>query len=112
MLFSLTSALILIAARLHFLCTNNIVEYEACIIGLKVAIDLCIDEIEVYRDSELIIFQATRDWFIQEEKFLDYDECLQILSKNFEYLTFDYIGRRKNHFVDTLAKLVLMIDTP
>lgn len=56
MLISPTSVLILIVTRLHFQCTNNITEYEACIIGLKAAIDLGIDELEVYGDSSLVIF--------------------------------------------------------
>lgn len=60
-LISPTDILIPIAARLHFQCTNNIVEFEACIIGLKAAIDLGIDELEVYGDSTLVIFQATGD---------------------------------------------------
>lgn len=83
MLISPTGVLIPIAMRLHFQCTNNIAEYEAYIIGQKAAIDLGINELEVYGDSTLVIFQATEDWFIREEKFLDYHECLQILSKSF-----------------------------
>lgn len=106
-----TSALIPTTARLHFLCTNNIAESEACIIGLKAAIDLGIDELEFYGDSALVIFQATGDWFIQE-KFLYHYECLSILSKNFEYLTFNYIGKRRNSFVDALVTLASMIDIP
>lgn len=78
-------------------------KYKAYIISLKVTIDLGIDELEVYEDSTLVTFQATEDWFIQEEKFLDYHECLQILSKIFEYLTFNYIGIRRNSFTDALA---------
>lgn len=111
-LISPTGALISIAVRLCFPCTNNIAEYEACIIGLKVAIDLGINELEVYGDSALVIFQATGDWFIRKEKFLDYHECLQILSKSFECLTFDYIGRNRNQFADALATLASMIDVP
>lgn len=61
MLISLTGALILIVVRLHFLCSNNIAEYEACFIGFKVVIDLGINELKVYEDSALVIFQATRD---------------------------------------------------
>lgn len=49
-------ALILIAVRLHFPCTNNIAKYEACIIDLKTTIDLGIDELEVYGDLTLVIF--------------------------------------------------------
>lgn len=39
-LISPTNALIPIAVRLDYPCTNNIAEYEACIVGLKAAIDL------------------------------------------------------------------------
>lgn len=108
---SLTGTLILIAVRLQLPCTNNIAKYEACIIGLKAAIDLGIDELEVYGESTLVIFQATGDQVIRE-KFLNYLECLQILSKSFEYLTFDYISRRRNSFVDALATLASIIDIP
>lgn len=92
--------------------TNNIAEYEACIIIFIVAIDLGIDELEVYEDFVLVILQATGDWYILEEMFLDYHECLQILFKSFKHLTFDYIGKRRNSFTDALATLASMIDIP
>ena len=44
-------------ARLMFDCTNNIEEYEACIMGLKEAIDLRIKILDVYGDSALVINQ-------------------------------------------------------
>ncbi|XP_057999284.1 uncharacterized protein LOC131178343 [Hevea brasiliensis] len=47
-----------IAIRLKFDCTNNVVEYEACISGLQAAIELKIRKLEVYGDSALIIYQV------------------------------------------------------
>jgi hypothetical protein len=47
-----------LTARLLFDCTNNIVEYEACIMGLEGAIDLRIKTLEVYGDSALVIYQV------------------------------------------------------
>ena len=35
--------------------TNNIVEYEACITGLQTALDLGIRQLEIHRDSNLVI---------------------------------------------------------
>lgn len=110
-LISPIGSLILTVTRLHFLCTNNIAKYEACTIYLKAAIDLDIDELEVYEDSALVIFQAIGNWFIRE-KFLDYHECLQILSKSFEYLTFNYTSGRRNSFTNAQATLASMIDIP
>lgn len=109
-LVSPTNAIIPISIRLCYPCTNNIVEYEAWITGLKDAINLGITELEVFGDSTLVIFQATREWFIRGEKFLDYNDYLQALSKNFEYLSFSLVARSKNQFVDALATLASMID--
>ena len=42
-------------SRLTLTCTNNVVEYEACIMGLEEAIDLRIKVLDVYGDSALVI---------------------------------------------------------
>lgn len=47
--------------KLCFDCTNNIVEYKACILGLKVAIYLRIKILEVYGDSTLLIHKIRGD---------------------------------------------------
>jgi ribonuclease HI len=41
----------LIACRLEFQCTNNIVEYEALIQGLKKAVDMKVKMVKVFGDS-------------------------------------------------------------
>ena len=41
-------------ARKCFNCTNNMAEYEACIMGLKAAIDLRIKFLSVFGDSALV----------------------------------------------------------
>jgi ribonuclease HI len=43
---------------LHFECTNNTTEYEACILGLEAALELKVRKIDVYGDSMLIICQV------------------------------------------------------
>ena len=35
--------------------TNNIVEYEACILGLETALELGIRQMEVFGDSNLVL---------------------------------------------------------
>ncbi|XP_031378368.1 uncharacterized protein LOC116193761 [Punica granatum] len=45
-----------VAAKINFPGTNNIAEYEACILGLPIAIDLKVKELEVFGDSMLTIF--------------------------------------------------------
>ena len=45
------------SGRLNFPATNNTTEYEAYIMGLQAALGLGVRELEVYRDSALIISQ-------------------------------------------------------
>jgi ribonuclease HI len=49
---------VMIACRLEFQCTNNIVEYEALLQGLRKEIDLKENKIKVFGDSEIVIRQV------------------------------------------------------
>ncbi|XP_034674313.1 uncharacterized protein LOC117905510, partial [Vitis riparia] len=42
--------------------TNNIVEYEACILGLETALELGIRQMEVFGDSNLVLRQIQGEW--------------------------------------------------
>ena len=44
-------------AKLSFDCINNVVEYEACVMGLQAAIEKKIKKLTVYGDSALVICQ-------------------------------------------------------
>ncbi|GKV40327.1 hypothetical protein SLEP1_g47986 [Rubroshorea leprosula] len=58
--------------KLDFSYTNNITEYEACILGLQVAGDMNIRDLEVCGDSSLIIFQIKGKWKTKDMKLLHY----------------------------------------
>lgn len=45
----------ILAYRLEFQCTNNIVEYESLIQGLYKSIGLNVKYLQVYGDSEIVI---------------------------------------------------------
>jgi len=97
-----------ISVKLHFECTNNTVDYEACILGLKAASELKIRKIYVYGDSILIIYQVKGEWQTKKEKLRPYQEYLSKLAKEFEEIEFTRIGREMNHFADVLATLAAM----
>ena len=42
-------------ARIVFECTNNVAEYEACILGIEEAIDMRIKHLDIYGDSALVV---------------------------------------------------------
>jgi len=51
-----------IIARLCFNCTNNIVEYEACAMGVRAIIQSKVKFLDVYGDSTLVIHQMKGEW--------------------------------------------------
>ena len=56
----------LVLVKLQFGCTNNTIEYEVCILGLEVELELNIRKINMYGDSMLIICQVKREWQTNE----------------------------------------------
>ncbi|KAK5818866.1 hypothetical protein PVK06_023813 [Gossypium arboreum] len=46
-----------LTSKLDFDCTNNMAKYEACIMGVRAAIERKIKVLEVYGDSALVIYQ-------------------------------------------------------
>ncbi|PKI55417.1 hypothetical protein CRG98_024190 [Punica granatum] len=97
-----------VAAKIDFPCTNNIAEYEACILGLQAAIDLKVKELKVFGDSMLTIFPTLKQWKTKDPKLVPYHEYLEELTENFEDISFTYTPRMKNQFADALATLASM----
>ncbi|PKI69594.1 hypothetical protein CRG98_010007 [Punica granatum] len=95
--------------QIDFPCINNIAEYEACILGLQVAVDLKVKELEVFADSMLTIFQTLKQWKTKDPKLVLYHEYLKELTENFENISFTYTPRMKNQFADALATLASMV---
>ena len=48
--------------------TNNIVEYEACILGLETALEIGIRRMEIFGDSNLVIKQIQGNWKTKDMK--------------------------------------------
>ena len=60
------------AAKLWFNCTNNITEYEAYILGLKMVVDINVHELLVIKDSDLLIHQVQGEWSMKNLKIIPY----------------------------------------
>ncbi|PKI37272.1 hypothetical protein CRG98_042335 [Punica granatum] len=82
-----------VAAKIDFPCTNNVAEYEACILGLQAVIDFKVKELEVFGDSMLTIFQTLGQWKTKDAKLVPYHEYLERLTENFEDISFTYTPR-------------------
>lgn len=101
-----------LSIKLRFSCTNNMAEYEAYILGLQAALDLGIQDIEVYGDSALIICQTLGDWKTKDPKLVRYHQYLTELIIRFRKITFEYLPRSRNQFSDALATLASLMNIP
>lgn len=59
-----------ITAKLKFSCTNNMVEYEACLLSLKKALDIDIKELAMFSDANLHVHQILEKWMTQDYKII------------------------------------------
>ncbi|WKA12626.1 hypothetical protein VitviT2T_029993 [Vitis vinifera] len=92
--------------------TNNIVEYEACILGLEMALELRIRQMEVFGDSNMVLRQIQGKWKTRDVKLRPYHAYLELLVRRFDDLRYTHLPRAQNQFVDALATLASMIDIP
>ncbi|XP_052479612.1 uncharacterized protein LOC128032039 [Gossypium raimondii] len=97
-----------LTARLNFFCTNNIAEYEACIMGLRAAIERKIEILEVHGDLALVIYQIRGDWEVRDLKLVKYHDLVTKLVKEFKEVTFNYFPREENQLADALATFASM----
>ncbi|KAA0041945.1 uncharacterized protein E5676_scaffold306G001560 [Cucumis melo var. makuwa] len=54
------------------LCSNNVAEYQALIIGLQIALEIGVSFIEIYGDSKLIINQLSLQYDVKHEDLKPY----------------------------------------
>ncbi|GAU39327.1 hypothetical protein TSUD_60780 [Trifolium subterraneum] len=95
-------------ARFQFECTNNIAEYEACIMGIEEAIDLRIKNIDIYGDSALVINQIKGEWETRHAGLIPYRDYARRLLTFFNKVELHHIPRDENQMADALATLSLM----
>jgi hypothetical protein len=58
--------------QMHFLASNNAVEYKALLRGLRITTSLDIRRLMVLEDSLLIVNQAKKEWSCMDDKILLY----------------------------------------
>ncbi|XP_070010250.1 uncharacterized protein [Nicotiana sylvestris] len=101
-----------ISEKLMFPCTNNMEEYEACIMGLNLAIDMNIQALLVIGDLDLLVHQVLGEWATKNTKILPYLYHVQELMKRLTKIEFKHVPRIQSEFIDALAILSSMIQHP
>ncbi|XP_049410468.1 uncharacterized protein LOC125873622 [Solanum stenotomum] len=94
----------LMVAKLRFNCTNNMTEYEAWILGLRMAIDMNVHELLVIGDSDLLIHQVQGEWAVKNLKITPYVQYIRKLCKRFRKIEFRF-GVPESIIIDNGANL-------
>jgi ribonuclease HI len=77
--------------EIHFPASNNAAEYEALLLGLRIATALNIRRLRVLRDSLLIVNQVNKEWSCLDDKIIMYCQELRKLENNFDGLEYLHI---------------------
>ncbi|XP_069155720.1 uncharacterized protein [Solanum lycopersicum] len=95
----------LMAAKHRFNCTNNMAQYEACILGLKIAVDMNIHELLVIGDSNMLIHQVQGEWAVKIPKIIPFVQYVQKLWKRFHKIEFRHTPRIQNELAYAIATI-------
>jgi ribonuclease HI len=91
--------------RLHFPASNNVVEYEALVNGLRIAIELGVWCLDARGDSQLVIDQVMKNSHYHDRKMEAYCDEVRCLEDKFYRLELNHVARRYNETADELAKI-------
>ncbi|MBM4274054.1 MAG: ribonuclease HI family protein [Deltaproteobacteria bacterium] len=84
--------------------TNNVAEYRGLILGLKATLNLGVQKIQVYSDSELLVRQLNRIYRVKAPHLIPlYQEARKELQK-FRSYAISHVPRDRNWEADRLAR--------
>ena len=98
-----------VSVKLNFDCTNNVTEYEVCIVSLQVALECDTYDLSIFGDSLLIISEIEGKWQDRDTKLILYQKCVNRLIPKFRVITFAYLPQAHNQFANALATLASMV---
>lgn len=82
--------------------TNNVAEYTGALYGIKRALELKADQIELYMDSKLVVSQLSGEWKIKNDDLrVIYQQIQDMLG--WVNITYHWIPREQNKDADALS---------
>jgi ribonuclease HI len=91
--------------RIYFPASNNAAEYEACLHGMRIAVELGVKCLHVYGDSALVINLLNKEWDTTSEKMDAYCKEIRKLEGKFYGIEYTHVVRDKNQAADELSNL-------
>ncbi|KAL0413090.1 UNVERIFIED_CONTAM: hypothetical protein Sradi_1510700 [Sesamum radiatum] len=98
-----------VAARLSFPTTNNEAEYEAMVLGLQLAIEAGVREVNVCTDSQLVAMQVEGSYETREQTMVQYLKKVKELMARFDKCVIQQIPRTENERADVLSKFGTLV---
>ncbi|XP_073116137.1 uncharacterized protein [Elaeis guineensis] len=95
------------ALRFDFKASNNQAEYEALVAGLKLALELGIDRLQVFSDSQLIVGQTKDEFETRDPTMAKYRQKVKDLVTPFKHFEISHIPRAENARADALSRLAM-----
>ncbi|RDX82476.1 hypothetical protein CR513_36715, partial [Mucuna pruriens] len=77
--------------RLGFDCTNNMTEYEACAMGIMMALEHQVKKLKFFRDLALVIYQLRGEWETLDTKLIPYYNHVKEMSELFNKITSHHV---------------------
>jgi ribonuclease HI len=88
-----------------FPASNNVAEYEACLHGIRLAVELGVKRLYVHDDSVLVINQLNKEWDTTHEKMDLYCKEIRKWESNFYGIEYIHVVWDRNQAADALSKL-------
>src|SRR3954462_9292807 len=104
-LISPRNHVILRAFSLTESCTNNVAEYNALLIGLQLAHQLGVRNLQAYGDSKLVINQLRGEYEVRSDDLIPYCDSALQMAEQFEGFYIGHVPRQDNTHADAPAGL-------
>lgn len=86
-----------------FKATNNEEEYETLLAGLRVPIELGVESLDTFSNSQLVVSQVQGDYLTKDDQMVSHLEEMKALLGKIKDFKICQNSRKENRKADTLA---------
>ncbi|PSR86062.1 Ribonuclease [Actinidia chinensis var. chinensis] len=98
------------AIHIGFKAINNEAKYETLLAGLRIAIELGMDSLDAFSDSQLVVNQVQGDYLTKDTQMVAYLDEVKTISEKIKDFRICQIPREENKKADDLANLTSAFD--
>ncbi|XP_021843903.1 uncharacterized protein [Spinacia oleracea] len=87
------------------LCSYNMAEYQALILGLQIAVELELKDLDIYGDSQLVISRLLGEYKVKKEDLIPYHRHATKFLEKLDTTKLNHVPRSANKMADALVGL-------